>query len=161
MKPNEQIIEEFYSGFAVANSDTMNSCYHPEVVFEDPVFGILQSQDVKDMWEMLIKKSNGNIIIKFSNVVSIGNTGTTTWTAKYVFSSTNRKVTNVIHAQFEFKDGLIYRHKDIFDIYLWSKQALGLKGLLLGWLPSFKRKIQQQALQSLRSYQRNKEKRIN
>lgn len=161
MKPNEQIIEEFYSGFAAANSTTMNSCYHPEVVFTDPVFGTLQSQDVRDMWDMLIEKSNGNITIKFSNVVSNNTTGSVDWIANYVFSSTNRKVRNVVHAQFEFKDGLIYRHKDNFDLYHWSKQALGLKGLLLGWTPFFKRKIQQQALQSLRSFQRNKEKKIN
>lgn len=161
MKPNEQIIEEFYSGFAAANSDTMNSCYHPEVVFQDPVFGVLQSQDVRDMWEMLIAKSAGNIAIKFSNVVSVGNTGTTNWNADYVFSSTNRKVHNVVQAQFEFKDGLIYRHVDSFDLYAWSKQAMGLKGLLLGWTPFFKRKIQQTALQSLRSFQRKKEKKIN
>lgn len=161
MKPNEQIIEEFYSGFAAANSDTMNSCYHPEVVFQDPVFGVLQSQDVRDMWEMLIAKSGGNIAIKFSNVVSVGNTGTTNWTADYVFSSTNRKVHNVVQAQFEFKDGLIYRHVDSFDLYAWSKQAMGLKGTLLGWTPFFKRKIQQTALQNLRSFQRKKEKKIN
>lgn len=161
MKPNEQIIEEFYSGFAAANSDTMNSCYHPEVVFQDPVFGVLQSQDVRDMWEMLIAKSGGNIAIKFSNVVSVGNTGTTNWTADYVFSSTNRKVHNVVQAQFEFKDGLIYRHVDFFDLYAWSKQAMGVKGTLLGWTPFFKRKIQQTALQNLRSFQRKKEKKIN
>ena len=161
MKPNEQIIEEFYSGFAAANSDTMNSCYHHEVVFQDPVFGVLQSQDVRDMWEMLIAKSGGNIAIKFSNVVSVGNTGTTNWTADYVFSSTNRKVHNVVQAQFEFKDGLIYRHVDSFDLYAWSKQAMGLKGLILGWTPFFKRKIQQTALQNLRSFQRKKEKKIN
>lgn len=161
MKPNEQIIEEFYSGFAAANSDTMNSCYHPEVVFQDPVFGVLQSQDVRDMWEMLIAKSGGNIAIKFSNVVSVGNTGTTNWTADYVFSSTNRKVHNVVQAQFEFKDGLIYRHVDFFDLYAWSKQAMGVKGTLLGWTPFFKRKIQQTAVQSLRSFQRKKEKKIN
>lgn len=161
MKPNEQIIEEFYSGFAAANSSTMNSCYHPEVVFQDPVFGILQSDDVRDMWDMLIAKSGGNIAIKFSDVTAIANTGSVNWIADYLFSTTNRKVRNVVHAQFEFKDGLIYRHVDSFDLYTWSKQAMGLKGLLLGWTPFFKRKIQQTALQSLRSFQRKKEKKIN
>lgn len=156
MKPNEQIIEEFYSGFASNNSVTMNSCYHPEVVFQDPVFGVLQSQDVRDMWEMLIFKSNGRLDIKFSNVVAIANTGSVNWVAQYVFSSTGRKVQNVIHAQFEFKNGLIYRHIDTFNLYHWSKQALGIKGTLLGWTPFFKRKIQQQALQSLRNFQQKK-----
>ena len=158
MKPKEQVIEEFYAGFAAANSATMCSCYHPEIVFQDPVFGILEATDVKDMWEMLLAKSQGNLEINFSNVHSDGEKGAADWTAKYVFSSTNRAVFNKIHADFEFKDGLIYRHIDRFNLYSWSKQALGFKGILLGWTPFFKTKIQQQALQSLRTFQRNKNK---
>lgn len=155
---HEQIIEEFYSGFADANSITMNSCYHKEIVFEDPIFGVLESDDVRDMWEMLIEKSKGQLEIRFSNVKSPSNRGSADWKANYNFSSTNRPVRNAVHAEFEFKDGLIIKHKDSFDLYEWSKQALGFKGFFLGWTPFFKKKMQQQALQSLRSFQRNKEK---
>jgi len=158
MKPKEQVIEEFYSGFADANSATMTSCYHPEIVFQDPVFGILEATDVKDMWEMLLEKSQGNLEINFSDVHSEGEKGSANWSAKYTFSSTNRKVFNKIQADFEFKEGLIYRHIDHFNLYAWSKQALGWKGVLLGWSPFFKKKIQHQALQSLRKYQHKKQK---
>lgn len=161
MKPNEQIIEEFYSGFAAANSITMCSCYHDEVIFQDPIFGVLEGVDAKDMWEMLIEKSQGDLEIKFSNIISNQNNGSADWKANYLFSSTNLKVRNNVHSEFEFKDGLIYRHVDSFDLYDWAKQALGLKGLLFGWTPFFKRKIQQQALSSLRSFQRKKQKELN
>lgn len=161
MKAREQIIEEFYSGFAAANSTTMCSCYHPEIVFQDPVFGILGGDDARDMWEMLIEKSNGLMDIKFSNVISDGKTGSADWIADYIFSSTKRPVKNSVHAEFEFKDGLIYRHVDSFNLYSWSKQAFGLKGILLGWTPFFKNKVQQQALSSLRSFQRKKQKELN
>lgn len=161
MKAREQIIEEFYSGFASANSITMCSCYHPEIVFKDPVFGILEGDDARDMWEMLIAKSHGLLDIKFSNVISDGKTGSADWIAEYMFSSTKRHVRNLIHAEFEFKDGLIYRHVDTFDMYSWSKQALGLKGVLFGWTPFFKNRIQHQALESLRSFQRKKQKELN
>ena len=154
---HEQIIEEFYSGFADANSVTMNSCYHPEIVFKDPIFGVLEAQDVKDMWEMLIKKSRGQLEIQFSNVKSSSTLGSADWKATYVFSSTNRFVQNVIHAEFDFKDGLIYRHSDTFNTYNWAKQALGFKGYILGWTPFFKTKLQHQALQSLRDFQRKKQ----
>lgn len=158
-KPHEQIIEEFYSGFAEGSSTTMNSCYHTEAVFQDPVFGLLTGADVLDMWEMLIQKSKGQLEIRFSNVQSHDSFGSADWNAVYNFSSTNRRVQNFIHAEFEFKDGLIIKHTDQFDLYNWSKQALGLKGLLLGWTPFFKTKIQQQAVQSLRRFQESKEKR--
>lgn len=160
MKPREQIIEEFYSGFAEANSETMNSCYHSHAVFQDPVFGVLERQDLTDMWDMLIEKSKGAIEINFSDLTSNGKTGSANWTAKYLFSSTNRMVFNKVHAEFEFKDGLIFRHTDTFDLYKWSQQAIGIKGLLLGWTPFFKTKIQQQALQSLRKYQEQKQKNL-
>ena len=156
-RQNEQLIEEFYAGFAVGNSRTMISCYHPEVIFKDPAFGVLEASDAKDMWEMLIQKSQGQLDIKFSNVVSNGSRGAADWVAEYTFSSTNRKVVNRIHAEFEFKDGLIYRHNDTFDLYAWSKQALGLKAVLLGWAPFFKKKIQEQAIASLRAFQRKKD----
>jgi limonene-1,2-epoxide hydrolase len=156
MNQNEQIIEEFYSGFATANADTMCSCYHPEVIFEDPVFGELKGQDAKDMWEMLIKKSKGHLKITFTDVYAKANKGSANWVAEYEFSSTKRLIVNRIHAEFEFKDGLIYRHKDSFDLYKWSKQAFGFKGVLFGWSVVFKDKIKQTALQSLRSYQSKK-----
>lgn len=160
MLPREQIIEEFYSGFADGNSLTMCSCYHEDIVFQDPIFGILEGNDAKDMWEMLIEKSQGNLEINFADVISDGKRGSANWTAKYIFSSTNKSVVNKIHAEFEFFEGLIYRHLDTFDFYIWAKQAFGIKGVLLGWTSFFKKKVQQQALQSLRKYQLHKQKNL-
>lgn len=153
MNPNEQLIEEFYAAFAAGNAKTMASCYHPDVVFEDPVFGILKGQDVLDMWQMLIERSKGQLKIEFSNVSAQGDSGAAHWVATYHFSKTNRQVVNKITAAFEFRDGLIYRHTDHFDFWKWCQQALGFSGLLLGWTGFLQRKIRQQALESLRKYQ--------
>ncbi|OYU81249.1 MAG: limonene-1,2-epoxide hydrolase [Flavobacterium sp. BFFFF1] len=153
MNPHEQLIEEFYAAFASNNPDTMSSCYHSEVIFQDPAFGVLKGKDVSDMWHMLIERSKGNLEIEFSDIHAERNFGSAKWIAKYTFSSTQRKVTNRISSQFEFKDGLILRHTDHFDIWKWSQQALGLKGLLLGWTGFLQKKVQQQAIHSLRKFQ--------
>lgn len=153
MNPKQQIIEEFYSGFAEGNADTMVSCYHPDIRFHDPVFGTLEGQDVYDMWHMLIEKSKGNLEILFSDVEASENTGSAKWIATYNFSKTNRHVVNHVSANFHFKDGLIIKHTDHFDIWKWSQQALGISGLLLGWTGFMQNKIQKQALQSLRIFQ--------
>ncbi len=153
MNPNEQLIEEFYAAFAAGNAKTMASCYHPEVAFEDPVFGVLKGQDVLDMWQMLIERSKGNLKIEFSNVSAHDELGGANWAATYHFSKTNRQVVNKISAAFEFRDGLIFRHTDHFDLWKWCQQALGLSGWLLGWTGFLQRKIRRQALQSLRKYQ--------
>jgi len=152
MNPNEEIIHKFYTAFANADSKTMIECYDTNVQFQDPVFGILKGDDVFQMWRMLIEKSKGNIKIEFSDVKADEISGVAKWIATYDFSKTNRKVINVIHAQFLFQDGLIIRHTDDFDIWNWSKQALGLKGLLLGWTGFMQKQIQKQALASLINY---------
>jgi len=156
MNPNQQLIEEFYAGFASSNADTMTSCYHKDIRFHDPAFGVLRGQDVFDMWHMLIEKSKGNIKIEFSDVKAHQNSGSAKWVATYVFSKTNREVINRIEAIFEFKDGLIIKHTDDFDIWKWSRQALGLTGTLLGWTGFLQQKIRKQAIQSLRHYQQKK-----
>lgn len=153
MNSNEQIIEEFYAAFAEGNAETMASCYHPNIVFEDPAFGKLEGKNASDMWHMLIERAKGNLEISFSDIQANDKSGSAKWIAKYHFSKTNRNVVNKIKAYFEFKDGLIIKHTDNFDFYEWSKQALGKTGLLLGWTSFLRKKVQKQALESLRKYQ--------
>lgn len=156
MNTNQQVIEEFYSGFAAGNAKTMESCYHKDIQFQDPAFGILKGNDVIDMWEMLIEKSEGNLKIEFSDVEADDLTGSANWVAEYHFGKNNRKVVNYIRSSFEFKDGLIIRHVDHFNIWNWAKQALGLSGYVLGWTGFMQQKIQQRAIHSLRMFQKRK-----
>jgi ketosteroid isomerase-like protein len=152
MNPNEQLIEEFYAAFATGNAKTMASCYHEDIVFEDPVFGLLRGQEVSDMWKMLIERSKGELKIEFSDVKANAESGSARWVANYHFSKTNREICNTIFARFEFRDGLIIRHTDYFNLWKWSQQAFGLKGTLLGWTGFMQRKIQQQAKAALTQY---------
>ena len=130
----------------------MCECYHPNIHFHDPAFGLLQGEEVFQMWKMLIEKSNGNLKIDFSEIKANEHLGSAKWIAKYNFSKTNRKIVNIIASKFLFKDGLIIKHTDDFDIWKWSKQALGIKGLLLGWTGYMQKKIQEQARKTLKKY---------
>lgn len=149
---NEKIIRHFYESFARRDASGMVSCYHEQIEFSDPAFGTLKGADAKNMWRMLVERAGGNLKIEFSNITANGEKGSADWTADYVFSKTKRPVHNEIHAEFEFKDGKIYRHRDMFDAWKWSKQALGLPGILLGWSGFMKNKIQSQARASLLEY---------
>ncbi|RTZ06367.1 nuclear transport factor 2 family protein [Flavobacterium sp. GSP27] len=152
MTESEKILTKFYSAIANADSPTMCNCYDSSIQFRDPVFGLLKGNDVCLMWKMLLEKSKGNITIKFSAVKADDYIGSVQFIATYNFSKTNRKVVNRIQAQFQFKDGLIIKHTDDFDIFKWSKQAFGITGYLLGWTGFFHKKIQEQALLSLKKY---------
>ena len=80
-------------------------------------------------------------------------TGRAHWDAHYRFSATGRLVLNRIDAAFSFNpDGLIVTHRDRFDFWAWSRQALGAPGWLLGWTPLLRNKVRQQAAANLRKF---------
>ncbi len=152
MTGNENTIHKFYTAFADADATKMCECYHPNVQFSDPAFGILKGKEVCQMWKMLLERSKGNIKIDFSEVKANEHLGSALWIAKYNFSKTNRKIINSISSKFQFQDGLIIKHTDDFDIWKWAKQAFGFKGFLLGWTGFMQNKIREQAIKSLKKY---------
>lgn len=149
---NIELIKTFYTAFANLNAEQMISCYSDNVIFYDPAFGDLYGNDAKKMWRMLIDKSEGNLKITYSNVTATESSGSAEWVAEYTFSQTGRKVINPINAKFEFWDGKIIKHTDSFDFYKWTKQALGVKGYLLGWTGFMKKQVRKFALSSLVQY---------
>lgn len=155
MTENEKTLTRFYTAFTNADSATMCECYHPDIKFRDPVFGLLKGDQACNMWKMLIQKSKGNIKIEFSDLSADEYLGAAKWVATYNFSQTNRKVINQVRSQFHFKNGLIIKHNDDFDIWKWSKQALGIPGFLFGWTGFMQKKIHEKALLSLKAYQKN------
>lgn len=152
---NASLINEFYTAFANHDHKRMVACYHDKIEFSDPAFGMLQGDEVRAMWKMLIERSEGKLKVIFSNVNGDASTGSAHWEAFYVFSKTGRNVHNKIDARFEFKDGKIYRHDDHFNLWAWSRQALGVSGLLLGYSPYFRKKLQQQTRKLLAGYMNN------
>ncbi len=152
----KSIIENFYRAFDNLDAESMIDCYHKDIKFEDPAFGVLKGEKAKNMWRMLCHSQKGkNFKVKASNIVYNNMKGTADWEAYYTFSKTGRKVHNVISAEFEFKDGKIINHFDQFDLYKWSKQALGFKGLLLGWTTFFKKKLNAQTNKLLSDFENN------
>lgn len=151
MEDHEQIITQFYTAFQKKDWKLMQTCYHDEVQFSDPVFPGLTGKQAKAMWHMLTLAGR-DLTLNFKNVAASGNTGSCDWEAFYSFSRTGRKVHNVIHATFEFKDGKIIRHKDDFNFWRWSGMALGTIGKLMGWTPLIHSKVRATAAQNLSKF---------
>ncbi|MEM6343810.1 MAG: nuclear transport factor 2 family protein [Bacteroidota bacterium] len=147
----EDLITKFYTAFTKRDAETMAACYHDEAVFHDPAFGELQAEQVRKMWEMLLKNGK-DLYVEFSNVKANEQNGSAHWEATYSFGPKKRKVHNVIEASFMFKDGKIYRHIDRFPVRKWAKQALGFQGWLLGGTGFFKKRLQKQTAKQLQRY---------
>ncbi len=139
----KHLIETFYTALNNRDADTMISCYHDDVEFEDPGFGKLYGDRAKGMWQMLCKNGT-DLKVEFSKVEADEEKGSAHWEAWYTFSKTGRSVHNSIDAQFEFKDGKIIKHTDHFNLHRWASQAIGWKGKLLGGTGFFQKKLIQQ-----------------
>jgi len=149
---NGDIIKKFYSAFQELNYNEMNSCYSDDIIFSDPVFGILKADEVKAMWEMLCRNAK-DFSLTYSEITLLDEEyATCKWTASYTFSQTGNKVVNHIKAFMKLKDGKIIEHSDAFKISAWAAQALGWKGKLFGWTGFMKRKIQKNARMNLEKF---------
>jgi len=111
----------------------------------------LQGAQVGAMWRMLCARGT-DLRIEFANVSAGESVGGADWQAWYAFSATGRQVHNVIHAAFRFADGLIVEHIDTFDFWRWSRQALGMAGVLLGWTPWLHGKVRRDAARALERF---------
>ncbi|HEX7682580.1 MAG TPA: nuclear transport factor 2 family protein [Trinickia sp.] len=149
--PNANLVVRFYEAFQQLDAEAMTRCYADDVVFADPAFGELIGLAASDMWRMLTRRAQ-DFSLTFSDVEADDHAGRAFWTATYVFSQTGRTVVNRISARFVFRDGLIAEHRDSFDLWRWARQALGLKGLLLGWTPLVQRAVRAQARKALDAY---------
>ncbi len=143
------LIETFYRAFQQKDFKTMGNCYHEDAFFRDEAFE-LHGKEVAAMWHMLCERGT-DLTMTFSVQEHQGKV-TAHWEPRYSFSQTGRPVHNIVDAQFEFKDGKIIRHIDQFGFWRWSRQSLGLPGLLLGWSGFLRNKVRTMADKNLKKF---------
>ena len=148
--PNETLIQRFYESFQALDYPGMIACYHPEIAFSDPVFPDLHGWRAGAMWRMLTSQAR-DLDLTFSDVHANDIEGQARWTARYTFS-TGRPVENHIQARFRFRDGLIISHEDTFNLWRWTRMALGFPGTVLGWGPLLQAPLRKQASKGLDTY---------
>jgi hypothetical protein len=137
----------------------MQACYAADAQFDDEAFSLRGAQQIGGMWRMLCgatksrPEARAAWKLEVSGIRAEGGRGAAHWEAHYLFSATGRRVHNIIDAEFEFDAaGLIVRHRDRFEFWRWSRQALGTPGLLLGWSPMLRNKVRAGAAANLKKF---------
>ncbi len=151
MHDNERLVRSLYEALGRGDGEGMSGCYTSGASFSDPVFPALAGAEVGDMWRMLCARAGG-IRVEVAHIIADEATGSADWQAWYSFSATGRTVHNRVHAEYRFRDGRIFTHVDDFDLWRWSRQALGLPGALFGWSSLLQRKVRGQAAVSLERF---------
>jgi hypothetical protein len=125
--PNEALLQRFYQGFR------------------------WRGAEVQAMWRMLAGRAR-DLTVTYHGVKADDTRGRADWEAAYSYGPARRKVHNVIHSTFEFKDGKIVAQRDTFNLWRWSRMALDMQGALLGWLPPAREAIRREARKGLDAY---------
>lgn len=152
MTASEKTIHQLYTSIANGDVSKIDQCYSDTVKFHDPIFGRLTADEVPKMWKMLILKSNKKLALEYKIIKINKHTAEVKWKAVYFFGKNKRQITNHIQSKLHFKEGLIVKQNDDFNIWKWSQQAFGLPGFLFGWTGYMQRKIQIKALSSLKNF---------
>ena len=152
MDQQSALIKTFYESFSRRDSEGMNACYASDIVFSDPVFGMLEGERARAMWRMLCAQASDFSLTYGPIEILDHEYATCEWVVRYRFSKTGRRVTNRIKAHMRIVDGQITEHSDAFRLSTWIGQALGWKGQLFGWTGVMKRAVQKKALQGLEKF---------
>jgi hypothetical protein len=146
-------IERFYAAFARLDGDAMQACYAEDAQFDDEAFSLRGRTQVGGMWRMLCSATQAKGADVWRLEVRDITDRSAHWEAHYRFSATGRLVHNIIEADIQCgPDGLIQRHRDSFDFWRWSRQALGAPGLLLGWTTFLRAKVRTTAAGNLQKF---------
>jgi len=149
--PHAKLVDSLYAAFDRRDPDAMAACYTPNATFRDPIFE-LAGRDVADMWRMFCERG-GDLALTWRDVRADDTAGAAHWEPRYTFSVTGRPVHNVIDSRFTFRDGRIATHHDTFDLWRWSRMALGPKAVVLGWAPFVQKAIRAQARRNFENWQ--------
>jgi len=152
------VAEQFYDAFMVRDHYTMGLLYAENATFSDPVFPLLNVHGARMMWAMLLSRAE-DLGIEVNILEDGPSRARVQWVARYTFGATGRRVVNRISTEMAIANGRIVRQVDRFDLWRWARQALGVRGLLLGWTPMVQNAIRKQAAQSLREFARRTAKR--
>lgn len=153
----EKTIRRLYDALDRHDGETMAACYAPNAHFNDPVFNDLTGEEAGDMWRMLTSRSE-DLAVELADCRADDERGIARWMASYTFTATGREVVNDVQASFRFEGGLIVEHIDRFDLWKWTRQALGPTGVLLGWSAPVQSKVRNQAAENLREFRAGRAK---
>jgi len=156
MHPNGELIDHLYASFRKRDGAAMAACYQPDATFSDPIFEV-NGQEVADMWAMFCERGR-DLTLDWRVLSADDAAGAAHWEPRYTFSVTGRPVHNKIDSRFTFRDGKIATQVDTFDVWRWSRMALGPKGAALGWAPFVKKAIRSEARRGFESWRAQRRK---
>lgn len=141
MRAAWQVTEHFFGALQRHDVDALVRFYAHEAEFFHPLLGRLTQLQVSAAWRRFVQLTP-DLSVRF-RIEQVGpGAAEASWTQSYLFHLTGRRVSVSGTSQFLLgRQGgrlQIIKQIDQCDRRQWSRQALGMKGLLLSFVPGWR-----------------------
>ena len=149
MHSHYALIRRFYGHLAAADAQGAAACYHPDVLFSEPLFPSLRGEAAAELLRLRLAPGTRREV-RLLEASSDEHGATARWSAREVVRG--RTVLIEGRSMFAFRDGLIARHYDHYPLWRWIAQALGPAGAALGWFGPFRWAVRRRAARALERF---------
>lgn len=154
---NIEIIGLFFSAFKDLNYRDMNALYREDIIYSDPLFGMLEGEQVRIKWEMVCRDVSGFELTVIQTEEIDHEYATCKWKATWRSSRSKRRIRFEARSFMRFADQQIIEHSDGFSLTKWIAQAYGVKGEFFGWTNYMKRRVQKEYQRRLEDFSNAKQ----
>ena len=141
MNDNFSIIKDFTKAIDQKDVHQLSLCYSSEIVFFDPLFGLLRNDFVTNMWKYRFNNYQ-NMKIEWGDIVdNEDDYFTVQWRLEFVSSETGRVVKLNLKSNLRIINDKIAEQSDAYRLHQLLEQEYGIAGKLLGWNRLYQKRI--------------------
>jgi ketosteroid isomerase-like protein len=142
------LVEQLFLALREGETDALLSRYAEHVRIEHPLLGVLDRDEFAAALRSFARRSPGHSLT-YAIEDAEGDRVEASWRLNHLFHETGRLVAISGASVFVLAAGRIVRQTDRFDRRDWARQALGLTGLVLSFLPGWRAFLRRELRRSL------------
>jgi hypothetical protein len=145
---NRSIIERLIRDLAQGQTDGLDALYADDARLVHPILGTLGRAQIEALWLGFIEKTTDLQIYHDCQTIEAEFAGFD-WSASFYFQPTGRFVRIDGKTVMSFHEGRIKRQTDFLNMRNFSRQLLGWRGLILSFVPGWRRFLEVEIRQEL------------
>lgn len=156
-----KVTEQFFSAFSKLDFNQMANLLSEDILYYDPIFGLLEGEPVFDLWQMRCERLK-QFSFSVNNIEELDTEySTCQWSISFFHRPAGKVITQHGKSHMRIIDGKITEQSEGYKLSDWLAAAYGWKGKLFGWTGDLKRKEQNNYRKMLDHYISNKSLFIN
>jgi ketosteroid isomerase-like protein len=141
MNDNFSIIKSFTKAIEQKDITQLALSYSPDIIFFDPLFGLLKNDFVFNMWKFRFDNYI-NMKIEWGSIEDIGDDYfTVQWKLEFDSNETGRPVILKVKSHLRIINDKIAEQSDAYRLHQLLEQEYGIAGKLLGWNRLYQNRI--------------------